>query len=129
MYHQNILTIYEIDVICGSKLSKNRFFRFQSKVSITSNSKLKLDIVHLKTCITVVCHHSQTRTFWEWSANRICTYAFYNKILYHWHMILIHNLTVISKRIYYFERVLKNKSFDLVSVKFDILGKSPYSLV
>ena len=64
----------------GPGSEKNRFFSFQSKVTITSNSKLKLDIVHLKTYITVHYHVPQTRTFWEWSRDRICGDAFYNKI-------------------------------------------------
>ena len=70
-----VLTQIWDNVICGSKLRQNRFFRFYSKVTIISSSKLKLDIVHLKTCITVLCHHSQTLTFWEWSRDRIWKHA------------------------------------------------------
>ena len=74
------LTPWSYDVICGSKLRKNRFFRSQSKVKVISISKLKLAMVHLKTYIILHPHAWQTRTFWEWSREKICAYAFYYKI-------------------------------------------------
>ena len=70
------------NLICGSRLRQNRYFSFCLEVNIFSTFKLKLDIIHLKTCITVFCYHSQTLSFREWSGNRISGHAFLYKIFF-----------------------------------------------
>ena len=66
------------------QVEAKHIFWIWSEWNIILTSKLKLVILHLHTCITVLCHHSQTPSFWEWSGNRICGDVFYNKTSRRW---------------------------------------------
>ena len=59
------------NLICVSRLRQNKYFSFCLEVNNFSTSKLKLDIVHLRTYITLHSHAWHTRTFWQWSVDRI----------------------------------------------------------